>query len=47
MGESGKKNEPANVARIAKRLAQLKEIDEEELIAAVYANFISLFHFND
>jgi TatD DNase family protein len=35
-------NEPANVAQVARTLAELKQIDSEELIDSVYTNFRNL-----
>ena len=40
-------NEPANVARLASLLAELKGIDSEELIAAVFTNFTRLLKISD
>ncbi len=40
--QSAEKNEPANVARVAYALAELKQIDAKELVEAVCTNFRSL-----
>jgi TatD DNase family protein len=36
------RNEPANVAQVARALAELRQIDGEELISIVYTNFRNL-----
>jgi TatD DNase family protein len=41
------KNEPANVARVAQTLAEIKKMDVEELIDRTYKNFIKLLHIED
>ncbi len=41
--ETGEKNEPRNLARIAQRLAALKGIDVREVIEGSFANFAALF----
>ena len=39
---SADKNEPANVAQVARTLAELKQIDSEELTNIIYTNFRNL-----
>jgi Tat protein secretion system quality control protein TatD with DNase activity len=36
------KNEPANVARVAQTLADIRRVDMEEMIAITYSNFGNL-----
>jgi len=40
-------NEPAHVAQVASTLAEIKGIDVEELIDAVYSNFSSFLKLED
>jgi TatD DNase family protein len=40
--QSTDRNEPANVAQVARTLAELRQIDSEELINIVYTNFRNL-----
>jgi TatD DNase family protein len=42
--QSADKNEPANVVQIVQTLAELKKIDEEELINITYTNFRNLLN---
>ena len=42
--DRGKRNEPAFVARTAARLAELHQVDDEELAARTSSNFARLFH---
>jgi TatD DNase family protein len=41
-GQQAQKNEPANVARVARVIAEIKAIDLEELIDRTYGNFKAL-----
>ncbi len=44
--QSADRNEPANVAQVARTLAELRQIDSEELINLVYTNFRNLLSIN-
>ena len=41
------KNEPANIAKVARAMAELKKIDIEELIDKTYKNFKTLLNIED
>lgn len=41
--QPGEQNEPANVAKVARALAELRGLEAAELASAVYRNFCSLF----
>jgi len=45
--QSAEKNEPANVAQVARVLAEIKKIDIEELIDRTYKNFTVLLNIED
>jgi TatD DNase family protein len=40
-------NEPANVAKVAQRLATLRGMDMAELVDAVYRNFVNVLHIEE
>ena len=42
----GKRNEPAHVARVYERLAEVRRVDQGDLEAAVFRNAEALFHFS-
>jgi TatD DNase family protein len=42
--QPGDRNEPANVARVARTLAELKHIEGQELADTTYTNFTNLFN---
>lgn len=43
----GQRNEPANVAIVARTLADLKEMDQEQIAEATTTNAYQLFHWSD
>jgi len=45
--QASDQNEPAHVAQVASTLAEIKGIDAEELIDAVYENFRTLLKLTD
>ncbi len=42
--QSSEKNEPANTLQVARKFAQLRKIDTEELISTIYTNFRKLLN---
>jgi TatD DNase family protein len=46
-GQTAEKNEPANVAEVARVIARIREVDPDELIEATYRNFKTLLKLRD